>query len=279
MRGILEPLRMLKNNSKIMSDSCLILVDSLNEAEFHKPDYGDTIASFLVRHASKFPSWLKLVVVCQTVLQDIVRPLPFHHIVIDRAGSSSGVGGGNDAVIRDMQEYIHHRLQSSTALRSNVALHGRFDSAAQQKFCSHVQSLSKGCFLYTKLVLDLIEHGHLVLKSSNYKILPVNVSEVFLLHFNIKFSSVRAFERVSNILGVCLAALYPLALETIFMTVNAGYTTRYIAWDEFCNRMAVLSVFLYQRRDGSYMFFHPAFREWLIRRDEADTPKFLCDLR
>jgi len=113
---------MLKNNSKIMSDSCLILVDSLNEAEFHKPDYGDTIASFLVRHASKFPSWLKLVVVCQTVLQDIVRPLPFHHIVIDRAGSSSGVGGGNDAVIRDMQEYIHHRLQSSTALRSNVAM-------------------------------------------------------------------------------------------------------------------------------------------------------------
>ena len=270
---------MLKNNSKIMSDSCLILVDSLNEAEFHKPDYGDTIASFLVRHASKFPSWLKLVVVCQTVLQDIVRPLPFHHIVIDRAGSSSGVGGGNDAVIRDMQEYIHHRLQSSTALRSNVALHGKFDSAAQQKFCSHVQSLSKGCFLYTKLVLDLIEHGHLVLKSSNYKILPVNVSEVFLLHFNIKFSSVRAFERVSNILGVCLAALYPLALETIFMTVNAGYTTRYIAWDEFCNRMAVLSGFLYRRKDGSYMFFHPAFREWLIRRDEADTPKFLCDLR
>ncbi|XP_076455894.1 uncharacterized protein LOC143290385 isoform X2 [Babylonia areolata] len=279
VRGILEPLRTLKNSGKIPSDNCLVLVDSLNEAEFHKPDYGDTIASFLVRHAGKFPAWLKLVVVCQTVLQDIVRSLPFHPIVVDRV-SGGGVGpGGSDAVVRDMQDYIHHRLNTSTALRSNVALHGKFDSAAQQKFCSHVQSLSKGCFLYTKLVLDLIEHGHLVLKSSNYKILPVNISEVFLLHFNIKFSSVRAFERISNILGVCLAALYPLSLETIFMTVNSGYTSRYIAWDEFCNRMAVLSGFLYRRKDGTYMFFHPAFREWLIRRDEADTPKFLCDLR
>lgn len=278
VRGILEPLRTLKNSGKIISDSCLILVDSLNEAEFHKPDYGDTIASFIVRHANKFPSWLKLVLTCQTVLQEIVRPLPFHHIVIDRTGGGVSTSG-HEMVVKDMLEYINHRLNTSSVLRSNVAPHGKFDTAAQQKFCSHVQSLSKGSFLYSKLVLDLIEQGHLVLKSSNYKILPINVSEVFLLHFNLKFSSVRSFERVSNVLGVCLAALYPLTLETIFMTVNSGYNTRYILWDDFCHRMAVLSGFLYHRKDATYMFFHPAFREWLIRRDDADTPKFLCDLR
>jgi hypothetical protein len=27
------------------------------------------------------------------------------------------------------------------------------------------------------------------------------------------------------------------------------------------------------------MFFHPSFREWLIRRDEGESHKFLCDLR
>lgn len=27
------------------------------------------------------------------------------------------------------------------------------------------------------------------------------------------------------------------------------------------------------------MFFHPSFREWLMRRDEGDSTKFLCDLR
>lgn len=46
----------------------IILVDSLNEAEFHKPDYGDTIATFITKIISKFPHWLKLVVTVRTGL-------------------------------------------------------------------------------------------------------------------------------------------------------------------------------------------------------------------
>lgn len=38
------------------------MIDGLNEAEFHKPDYGDTIASFITKIIVKFPPWLKLVV-------------------------------------------------------------------------------------------------------------------------------------------------------------------------------------------------------------------------
>lgn len=38
------------------------MIDGLNEAEFHKPDYGDTIASFITKIIAKFPPWLKLVV-------------------------------------------------------------------------------------------------------------------------------------------------------------------------------------------------------------------------
>lgn len=47
---------------KIPEDDHIILIDGLNEAEFHKPDYGDTIASFITKIIAKFPSWLKLVV-------------------------------------------------------------------------------------------------------------------------------------------------------------------------------------------------------------------------
>lgn len=47
---------------KIPEDDHIILIDGLNEAEFHKPDYGDTIASFITKIITKFPSWLKLVV-------------------------------------------------------------------------------------------------------------------------------------------------------------------------------------------------------------------------
>lgn len=47
---------------KIPEEDHIILIDGLNEAEFHKPDYGDTIASFITKIIPKFPSWLKLVV-------------------------------------------------------------------------------------------------------------------------------------------------------------------------------------------------------------------------
>lgn len=273
LKGILEPLRMLKNAGKIFCDSCIILVDSLNEAEFHKPDYGDTIASFLSRHANKFPVWLKLVVTVQTALQEITSTLQFHRIYLDRHGEQS------ENVAKDIMDYVNHRIYVSTNIRINIAINGRLDKELQTRFATHVQNLSKGSFLYAKLVLDLVERGHLVPKSSNYSLLPVNLSEVFLLHFNLKFSSVRAFERVSTILGVCLAALYPLTMEDMFLTVNSGSTHRYISWEDFCQRMDTLAGFLYRRHDNTYMFFHPAFREWLIRRDEADSPKFLCDLR
>lgn len=50
-------------------EDLIILIDGLNEAEFHKPDYGDTIVSFLTKTISKFPPWLKLVVTVRTTLQ------------------------------------------------------------------------------------------------------------------------------------------------------------------------------------------------------------------
>lgn len=50
-------------------EDLIILIDGLNEAEFHKPDYGDTIVSFLTKTINKFPPWLKLVVTVRTTLQ------------------------------------------------------------------------------------------------------------------------------------------------------------------------------------------------------------------
>lgn len=61
----------------ISEEDLIILIDGLNEAEFHKPDYGDTIVSFLTKTISRFPPWLKLVVTVRTTLQ--VESLPFHH--------------------------------------------------------------------------------------------------------------------------------------------------------------------------------------------------------
>lgn len=62
--------RLFLPERKIISEEDLIiLIDGLNEAEFHKPDYGDTIVSFLTKTINRFPPWLKLVVTVRTTLQ------------------------------------------------------------------------------------------------------------------------------------------------------------------------------------------------------------------
>lgn len=50
----------------------IVLVDGLNEAEFHRPDYGDTLASFLSKNIHKFPSWLKVITTVRTS-QQVIR--------------------------------------------------------------------------------------------------------------------------------------------------------------------------------------------------------------
>lgn len=61
-------LHVLLAERKLPEEDYIILVDSLNEAEFHKPDYGDTIATFITKIVSKFPPWLKMVVTVRTGL-------------------------------------------------------------------------------------------------------------------------------------------------------------------------------------------------------------------
>ena len=56
----------------------LVLVDGLDEAEQHRPDYGPTIASFLATNLHTFPPWLRIVATTRSGV-DTVR-LPFHTI-------------------------------------------------------------------------------------------------------------------------------------------------------------------------------------------------------
>ena len=61
LQGILVPLSTLEINQ-----DCFILIDGLCEAEQHRPDYGDTLGTFILRHLDQFPSWLRLVVTRRT---------------------------------------------------------------------------------------------------------------------------------------------------------------------------------------------------------------------
>ncbi|XP_077357706.1 protein TANC2 isoform X1 [Festucalex cinctus] len=272
-RGVLEPLDALYKERKINSEEDLIvLIDGLNEAEFHKPDYGDTIVSFLCKTIHKFPPWLKLVVTVRTTLQEIASPLPFHRISLDGLEE-------NDAIDQDLQGYILHRIHSSPEIQNNISLNGKMDNTTFGKLSGHLKALSQGSYLYLKLTFDLIEKGYLVLKSSSYKVVPVNLAEVYLLQCNMRFPTQSSFERALPLLNVAVASLHPLTDEQVYQAINSGWLQGTLDWEDFQQRVDNLSVFLVKRRDGTRMFVHPSFREWLIWREEGEKTKFLCDPR
>ncbi|XP_050719827.1 protein TANC2-like isoform X3 [Eriocheir sinensis] len=278
VKGILEPLHNLRRLGKVGADPLIIVVDGLCEAEYHRPDHADTLASFLARYSVKLPAFIKLIVSVRTQLVDLTRLLPFHRISLDpdhRADPTT------DLAARDLSDYISFRCMHSPSIRSNITVtQGKMEGgSAQHRFTHYVVAQSRGSMLYIKLILDLVERGHLVMKSGSFKVLPQTLSEIFLLFFNLRFPSVRSFEKVQPILNVVLASLNPLSLPEIYHSVNAGLLFKFLSWDEFLNCFRILNSFLVKRLDDTYMLFHPALREWLARRSEGESPKFVCDPR
>lgn len=101
---------------------------------------------------------------------------------------------------------------------------GKLDSGFQIKFVNFLSSLSQSSFLFVKLTLDLIEKGCLIVKSSNFKVLPKNIDELFRLYFNLKFSSRLAYDRLAaHIFSICLAAYKPLTLDEIYDSLSCAH--------------------------------------------------------
>jgi hypothetical protein len=294
-RAILAPLVELRA-AKAMSfdDVCIIAIDGLGDAEYHRADHGDTVAAFLHRVVKILPPWLKFVCSIRTGHQELTAGLKFPAINLDLATGSS-----NEHIHRDIEGYVAHRARTSDELMNNVAMDS-YDFGAFGKFAAHLESLSGGSLLYCRLVLDLIEQGQLVLKSTNYRILPVNLSEVFLLMANLRFPTVRSFERMLPVLDVCLASLYPLTSDQLYdigssatFTLPPGVNLTPQQQqqqldgglgsgvkEDFVHRLhQICPSLLYRRRDSRYVFMHAALREWFIGRRERQSQKFQCDIQ
>ncbi|NXU84942.1 TANC1 protein, partial [Xiphorhynchus elegans] len=271
-RGVLEPLAHLRAEQKIPEEDYIILVDGLNDAEFHKPDYGDTISSFITSIICKFPPWLKLIVTVRTNFQEVVNSLPFMAISLDNFPD-------NKEIHDDLNAYIQYRINNSQEIINNISLNGKADAATVGKVSNHLIMRSLGSYLYLKLTLDLFQKGHLVIKSASYKVVPVSLSELYLLQCNMKFMTNSAFERAQPILNVALASLHPMTDDQIFQAINAGQINGEQQWEDFSQRMEALSCFLIKRRDKTRMFCHPSFREWLVWRADGENTDFLCEPR
>ena len=75
LQGVLDPLNELSSSGKLTLGLGIIVVDGVCEAQHHRPDYGDTIASFLLKHVNTFPPWLKIVLTIRSSSADILHNL------------------------------------------------------------------------------------------------------------------------------------------------------------------------------------------------------------
>merc|ERR1711970_1258808 len=268
VKGILEPLNTLSSTGKIPATMCIIVLDGLCEAEQHRPEHGDTLASFLSRHLHSVPSWLKIVCTVRSSLVQIAREMMFHQISLDSTST-------DERLNKDLSEYIATRIRPTAESNSTH----RFKKNPTQKLTKYLISKACGSFLYVKQVLDFIEKGLLVVKAGSFRVLPENLSEFYQLAFNLKFSSSESFNQVSDILSISLASLQPMNLQELFFIFSALSLKSDVGWNEFNQRYQLLSELLVMRQDGSVMCFHPTLRDWLLRRRDGESTKFQCDIR
>ena len=104
---------------KLPKSNFVVAVDSLNEAEQYRPDYGHSIITFLEEHLPLFPDFLKIVVTCRTQDQKLLSRFPLHQIMLDAGGDN------NENLMRDAENYINHRISTASSLQ-NLTLSGTY---------------------------------------------------------------------------------------------------------------------------------------------------------
>ena len=175
-----------------------------------------------------------------------------------------------------MSDYITSRIH--VAPNSPVSQTPRINRNLVAKFSNFLITKARGCFLYVKLVLELIERGTLNLKSNSFKSLPQSLSEIYHLAFSILFPSSESYETVSQILSIALVQLHPVSLDTLFAIFSALHVKSEMNWNTFQDKYGLVSDFLVTRTDGTLMFFHSTFRDWLTSRRDGESSRLVFEL-
>lgn len=198
---------------------------------------------------SLFPRWLKFLISVRNEesLSDfkLAYGLEYHVIALTTSIHTT----------RDLNDYITYRINKSTDIQKNILYFNttndlsaanesvssmspqvanndqqhqlpatnRLDSGFKIKFTNYLSALSHASFLFVKMTLDLIEKGSLIIKSSNFKVLPQTINDLFRLYFNLKFSSRLAYDRLAaHVFAVCLCASRPLTLDEIYDAIGCA---------------------------------------------------------
>ena len=89
--------------------------------------------------------------------------------------------------------------------------------------------------------------------------IPMTLSEVFLLAINLKYPSHEAFLKVKDLICIMAASLRPLTKAELFDCINA-LKMEGLTQDQFDEKMKQLSWLVRRKANGTLVFFHPTVR-------------------
>ncbi|KAI6188270.1 hypothetical protein M3Y98_00336700 [Aphelenchoides besseyi] len=239
---IVEPLKRLEQQKPAQTECIIFVVDAIEEAEFHRNENGESIAWLLKTCHTELPSWVRW------ILSASAENLPFigteaRSIWIDDADV-------DERIVRDMRLLVDYRIAV------NPQLCRRFN-CAPANFVDEIIHRSKGNALYILRLLDMIEQDRIQLRATSPSLLPSDLSQLYLLHFNSVFSSLQQFHVASTVFSVILASLRPLSFEQLYKILNAAHTETCISIKEVERRLTLIQPFLVKLNSGAYVQANP----------------------
>ncbi|XP_029107890.1 ankyrin repeat domain-containing protein 50 [Scleropages formosus] len=243
--------------------SLFILVDSIDEGcqagegEHRAAGSSRTIAELLASHHEFLPPWLLLICSARRQNKAVTKLFTgFRKISLDDLRKAY--------IVKDVQQYILHRLDREEALRQHLT-----KETAEMLNQLHIKS--SGCFLYLERVLDGVVDNFIVLRE--IRDIPGTLNGLYLWLCQRLFVR-KQFAKVQPILNVMLASRRPLTAEELYRAVWTKNTT--LTLEEFRRKMEVLSKVLADGLGGTKILFHYSFAEWLLDVKHC-TQKYLCN--
>lgn len=171
-RLLVRPLGALAESGR-HPDALLLLVDAVDEAEFHRNENGESIAWLVRRLRAELPNWVRW------VLSAAADSAPFsgaeaRSLFIDDTEL-------DERVNRDM------RLLADFLLSSSPRLDVRDAACASTQLAEEIVRKARGNALYINLLAELIEQGLIQLHSMAVHLLPDGLPQLYLLCCNCVF--------------------------------------------------------------------------------------------
>jgi hypothetical protein len=245
------------------SQPVLILIDSLDEAVTHSEQ--ENLVT-LLSGANDLPSWVRFLLTSRPdenrVLSYLKVLKPYHYHLNELSSES----------LNDIHNYLEGRVQ-----REQIQNRLRDFQTNAKALVEQITELSKGNFLYTKLLVDDIETGRQSLDEESLTQLPKSLDELyhkFLLRLKPEWEN--KYQIIFQILAVAKSTL---SKEEIFNFITNSYVNQQQTTETQLNQaLGVIRQFLDVAQDDKkqerYRLFHQSFQDYLLHSER--NPKFWC---